>query len=638
MVATYHTMYILDVIPLTKSIRHETLSYFSSKEVALGSIVTIELRKRLVQGLVVQVRDGAHMKAELKAGHFSLKRIRGVSKNVLFQEQFLLAAQKIAAYFATSTGSVLHALLPAKLLEHIRSLKPPHEQMLKRTNHEQSERYVIQDQFEERYAGYKSLIRESFARQQSILFLCPTGEDVLRTHELLTRGIEDHTFTFTSTMTAPQLVKAWNNAITHEKPVLIIATGTFLTIPRHDLGVIIVEKESANSYRQQQMPYLDVRTCAELYASTIGASFFLADLALRTETLARYDAHEFVDRGSLKFRSLTTADAKVIDMKKPQGNTFHIFDPILIEALRDAHNESEHTLLFTARKGLAPSIVCSDCGTIVSCHQCSAPMVLYGKDPTEGGNIFRCHVCGDERHAGEKCVHCDGWRLKTLGIGVETVSTEIHNTFPDATVFILDSEHATTGLQARKIIDAFYAKPGSILVATEMALSYLREPIENIFVVSIDALLSLPDYAIRERMLRTLMRLRSRATKRFFVSSRKADDPLFEYARQGNLADFYREELKDRKRFLYPPFAKLIKISIAGTPKATEDAMRHAQELLKPFSLLIYPAFTERQRGTTVWNGLLKLKPGEWPNEELRKKLMALPPQFKVVVDAPSLL
>jgi primosomal protein N' len=634
-------MYILEVIPLSKSIRKEVLSYFSTKEVPVGSLVTIELRKRIVSGLVIRTKDGTNMKSEIKAGHFALKRVRGISKNTLFQKQFLVAAQRIAEYFATSTGSVLFALLPSKLLADISKLSAPHEQIEKRTTHEQTERYVMQDQFEERYASYKSLIRESFAHNQSVLFICPTSEDVLHTKALLTRGIEDHTFTFVGSMTTAQAVKTWNNAITHEKPVLIICTGNYLAIPRHDVGMIIVEKESSTAYRQQMMPYLDIRTCAELYASTIGASFLLADLALRTETLARYDAHELIDKGTLKFRSLTTADAKLINMKikNVNGETpFHMFAPEVLDTIYEAHQDNEHTLLFTARRGLSPSIVCSDCGTMVSCTHCSAPMVLYGKEPTDGGNLFRCNVCGDERHAGEMCAHCNGWRLKTLGIGIETVHKEVAHLLPGAPIYILDSEHAKTSVQARAIIDAFYAQPGGILIATEMAIDYLREPVENIIVVSIDALLTLPDYAIRERVLRTLLRLRSRASKRFFISTRKAEDTLFEYARQGNLADFYREEFKDRKRFLYPPFVKLIKISLAGTPKATEDAMIAAQALLKPFSLLIYPAFTERQRGMVVWNGLLKLEPGQWPNEELRKKLMALPPQFKVLVDAPSLL
>jgi len=634
-------MYILDVMPLTKSVKKETLRYFSLKEVSIGALVSIEIRKRVVSGLVIGVQDGSHMKAEIKSQSFSLKRVRGISKNNLFQKQFLIAAHRMANYFATSTGAVLGALVPAKILPEIDKLKPPREQTAKHRAIEQTERYVIQDQFDERYANYKSLIRESFARKTSILFLCPTAEDVQRTGELLTKGIEDHTFTFSSTMTPKQMVTAWNKAVTHERPVLIIATGTFLAIPRHDIDTIIIEKESAQSYRQQQMPYLDIRTCAELYAQTIGARFFLSDLALRTETLARYDNHEFIEKGALKFRALTTAEAKIIDMKpqpEERGRTFSVFADEIIDTLIATKENNEHTVLFTARRGLAPSIVCSDCGTLVSCTRCSAPMVLYGKDPTEGGNVFRCHVCGDERHAGEKCTHCDGWRLKMLGISVGTVEQALKESQPDITYFILDSEHAKTAKQARAIVEAFYAHPGSVLIATEMAISYLHEDVENTLVVSVDSLLSLPDYAIRERILRTLLRLRSRTTKRFFITTRKAEDSLFEYARQGNLADFYREEFKDRKKFIYPPFTRLIKLSVAGTPKATEQAMLDAQAVLQPFELLIYPAFTERQRGKSVWNGIMKLKADEWPNDELRKKLMALPPQFKVLVDAPSLL
>jgi primosomal protein N' (replication factor Y) len=287
-------------------------------------------------------------------------------------------------------------------------------------------------------------------------------------------------------------------------------------------------------------------------------------------------------------------------MKKHDSNNndvFSILSKETLSVLNEARQENELTFVFTARRGLSPSVVCSDCGTIVTCKNCSAPVVLYGKDPTQGGNIFQCHICGDIRRAGEKCTHCDSWKLKMLGIGVENVAEKIKEKFPDIQIFILDSQHAKTSKQAREIISEFYDKPGSVLIGTEMALHYMREPIENILVASIDSLFSIPDFSIRERILRTLLRLRSKATKKFQINTRRAEDNLFENARQGNLADFYRNEFCDRKKYNYPPFVRLIKISVVGTPKAAEKAILDAKDFLEPYDLLVYPAFTERQKG-----------------------------------------
>ncbi len=625
-------------MPLTKSIRVEHLSYFSTKDIEIGSMVTIELRKKTVPGIVLNKKEAAASKEELKSQSFSLKKIKGVSKNTILQNQFIVACQKTSEHFATSTGSMISALVPRKIFENISELTNPKSQIPAADLNEQSERYVIQDQFEERYASYKSLVRESFARGKSVIFLCPTSEDIDKTKSLISKGIEDHTFTFNSLMTKNQLIKNWNEVIEHNRPVLIISTGSFISIPRHDIGTIVIEQESSNAYRMQQMPYADIRTFAENYSAIIGARLFLGDLALRTETLARYDTHEFLEEGTLKFRALTTAESKIIDMKSDSKDVFSVLSKETFEILNEARHENELTFIFTARRGLAPSIICSDCGTVVSCKNCSSPVVLYGKDPNEGGNIFQCHTCGDVRRAGEKCVHCNSWKLKMLGIGVETVAEKIKSVFPEMNVIVLDSQHAKTGKQAREIISEFYNKPGSVLIGTEMALHYMREPIENILVASIDSLFSIPDYSIRERILRTLLRLRAKATRRFQISTRRTEDPLFENARQGNLADFYRNEFCDRKKYGYPPFVRLIKISIVGTPKAAENAILDAKKFLEPYELMVYPAFTERQKGKIIWNGVLKVNTKDWPDDVLRKKLLSLPPQFKIIVDTPSVL
>lgn len=633
-------MYIVHVIPFAKSLRKESLSYFSLKNIPVGSIVTIDLRKKIVQGLVIEVESGDKLKEELKTSKFKLRKVKGVNKNVLIRREFITAVSKTAEYFAASKGQVFQILIPSKVLEEIKKLKEPNAPK-KFLDDGKNAKYIIQDQYSERYSSYKNLIREEFAKKRSVLFICPTIEDVAYAKKLLSKGIEENTFTFDSRMTAKQIIKEWNSVIEHKKQVLIIATGVFLGIPRHDIGSIVIEKESSSIYKTQKTPHVDIRIVAEHYATAINARFFLGDLMLRAETLWRYDENEFYEYGSLKFRSLSSAKQLIIDMKRDrsnQGEVFSIFSNEAIDIIKQTRENNQNTFFFAGRKGLAPTIICGDCGTVVTCNKCKAPVVLHGKDATDQGNYFKCHVCGDERSAGEKCSYCTSWKLNTLGIGTETVAKELEEKFPENKFFILTSDSAKTPKQAREIIEKFYETPGSILIGTEMAILYLHKPVENAVVVTIDALLGIPDFAIRERILRILLQIRSRANHNFFIQTRKVDDKIFDYAKRGNLADFYREEFRDRNQFHYPPFSTIIKISILGTRSAVTKEFENLKEYFKPFELLTYQSFRGNRDGKFSMNGIIRLKRGDWINEELQKKLEILPPQIKVVVDADSLL
>lgn len=633
-------MKIVDVIPFNRTLQKGHLSYFTSRDISVGNIVSIDIRKKLTYGLVVEVRDVSKDKETLKKSQFSLRKIKGVLKNNLFSKSFIDSSHIIADQFASSVGSVLQSLTPSKILDEIKSLESPIE-IKKVIQKHISEKYIIQDSDEERFSHYKNLIRESFAKKKSVLFLCPTIEDTAHSKTQLQKGIEDHVIILHSALSKKEMLNGWNKSISHAHPVLIIATPSFMGLPRHDIGSIIIEKENSKSYRTQRRPYIDMRFCAEIYADFLGARIFLGDSMLRTDTLWRYDQGIFYESGTLKFRSLSSANQEIINMKKPdtsENTVFSVFSQRIKDIIAHGNRQNQNTFLFVARRGLAPSIVCSDCGTVVSCTYCKSPVVLHGKDATKKENYFKCHHCGDVRDAGEMCKLCGGWRLQTLGIGVETVEKEIHKLFPEITVFTLDADSAKTYKQARAIVKAFYETPGSVLIGTEMAILYLHQEIENCGVISIDSLFGLPDFHIRERLMSILLRIRSLATQTFTIQTRKSEDTIFEYAKQGNLAEFYRGEFIERKKFLYPPFSILIKITLIGSRAILEKTFEELSEYLLPHELIVYPAFTERIQGKFIMHGAIKLPRKKWIDKELLEKLRSLPPQFRVIVDAESLL
>lgn len=634
-------MEILEIIPFYKTLRVNTLSYFSTKKVPVGSIVTINIRNKDVKGLVISKKEASDEKQEVKEKKFALKKIKSVSKNTILNQSIIKTSIELSDYFATSAGSIVTTIVPKFVLDNLDKVKKTIiEENQKEETEEVAEKYIIQESETERYSSYKRLVREEFAKKKSVLFICPTRQDVEYAHKKMSKGINENTYIFHSGISKTNLLKNWNEALLNKKQILIITTPTYLSIPREDIGSIIVERESSRSYKSIKSPYIDYRLFAEFYAKNKGIRFFLGDLVLRLETLLRLEEQEFYEFTPLKYRTLTTANKKLVDMseeKSSDGETFVVISEKLKEIIKEAHEENENTFLFISRRGLSPTIVCMDCGTIVSCNNCDSPMVLHGKDPTEKNNFFLCHRCNEKRPSGELCKKCGGWRLKTLGTGSQLIEKELKKDFSDLKVFILDSDHAKTQKQAQVVIDNFNSNPGSVLIGTEMALLYLRDEIDNVGIISIDSMFSNPDFNIKEKILNTLSNAKQKATKNFLIQTRKADEKIFNYIISGNLAEFIRLELDDRKKYDYPPYSILVKIIIKGTEKGVERELESLREFLKEFELIEYPIIRESTKTKITKGILIRFERENWPDKNLIEKLRLLPVYYKIVVNTENI-
>lgn len=634
-------MVILEIIPFYKTFKKDSLSYFSAKDVPVGSIVTINIRNKDVKGLVISKKSADDEKQELKENTFALKKVKSIQKNTILNPELISAAKETADYFATSTGSIITTIVPRFVLDNIDKIKKTEIQENKQVNTEESAgKYIIQESEIERYSSYKRLIREEFAKKKSVLFVCPTREDTRFAFEKMSKGISDNTYVFHSGLSNKELLKKWNEAITNKKQVLIITTPTYISIPRQDIGSIVVERENSRAYKSIKTPYIDFRFFAENYAKQKNIRFFLGDLVLRLETLVRLEEQEFYEFTPAKYRTLTTAETKLIDMSQKEfstGEEFKVLSDELKTIIKKSNEENENVFLFTSRRGLSPTIVCMDCGTIVSCNNCDSPMVLHGKDPTEKNNFFLCHRCNEQRSAGELCRKCGGWRLKTLGVGSQLIEKELNKNFPEIKIFTLDSDHAKTQKQAQTIIENFNSNPGSVLIGTEMALLYLRDEVENVGIVSIDSMFSNPDFNIKEKILNTISNAKQKATKKFLIQTRKIDEEIFRYIISGNLAEFIRLELEDRKKYDYPPFSILIKIIIKGTEKGVDRELESLREFLKEFELIEYPIVRESTKTKITKGVLIRFNRKDWPNKKLVEKLKLLPIYYKIVVNAENI-
>ena len=655
-------MKILEVIPIARGINTDTLSYFSGNDIPIGSIIKVPLRKRIVPALVINSKDVEESKTEIKNSSFSLKKIEKVKHNNLLSKKFVDAAEETANYYVGTIGSVLNSIVPKALLENIDKIKIPennlediHLSQIKSRfdgagKTTRAEKFVVQSNNEDRYAQYKSIIREEFARGSSVFFCLPTIQDIKKAKESLQKGIEPFTFVLHSSIAKKNIVETINKILEEKHPLLIIGTGGFLAVPKNNISTIIVDKENSRSYKTQTKPYLDIRKFAEIYSTKTNSKIIFGDLLLRTDTIWRQKNNELVELSPLKFRSLTTSTQEIIDMRSvhidstkkedPSINqenkkVFKIISENLEKKIKSSIENNEHMFVFTGRRGLSPSTLCADCGNIVKCNSCGAHTVLH-KSSIE--NFFLCHKCGERRSALEKCSHCGGWRLTTLGIGSELVEEKLRELYPNAKIFRIDADITPTHKKAQDVADKFYNSPASILIGTEMSLLYLTEKIENASVVSIDSLFSIPDFRINERVLNILLKIRSVTDKIFTIQTRDINQKVFDYATKGNLVDFYKDEIDDREKLSFPPFTTLIKISISGTKNEVLELVENIQKIIEPYEIDVFPAFIPQSKGQYGVNGIIKVSTTKWPDKELYEKLKSLPINILINVDPDSLI
>lgn len=629
-------MKLLEVIPISRGISKEILTYFTAGEVSVGSVVKVPLRKKTIPAIVLSLQEVSEAKSSIKDSAYSIRKIKEIKSFELTSPKFIEASKEMADYLAASTGSVINSTIPKSILLGAVKIKTEIKAPESARVHE---KFVLQADSEERYANYRSFIREEFAKGFSVFFCLPTIQDIKKTLEILSKGIEQYAFALHSGMSKNEILENWAKILSETHPVLIIATGSFLSIPRADIGAIIVDKENSSAYKSQARPYFDVRKFSEILSEKMKIKMIFGDMLLRTETIWRHGQGEFIEFSPLKFRSLSTATQEVVDMKKLKGGSetapFKIISGELERLVKTTQENNEHMFIFVARRGLSPTTLCNDCGTIVLCSFCKAPTVLHRSIKE---NFFLCHRCGERRSALEKCANCDSWNLTALGIGMERVYEELSGKFPEVKIFRIDADNSPTHKIACQTIKKFYESPGSILIGTEMALVYLNEKIANTAVVSVDSFFSLPDFRINEKVLNILLKIRSFAAKNFLIQTRDSSQKVIEYAVKGNLAEFYRDEINNRESLEYPPFSTLIKITGSGEKKKVAEEMDKLEKYFDPYHLAIFPAFTPFAKGKYSMHALIKIPRESWVDRDLLDKLKNLPPYFNINVDPESLL
>ena len=638
-------MFTVRVIPITRGVFKNELTFFSREPFPEGAVVDTNVRGRSIPGLVISSKDAREEKAGIRSAGYALKKITAGHAKPVVSPAFVDAIRDTALWHGTHEGAILAALTSSAILSAYGKLdaaKPaPTAPAAGAENAPRADLLVLQADTEERIRTYRNLARECFARGASLMLIAPTVVEAERLAAELERGIEERLFLFTSELTKRTLVAKWNRALTSAEPIIIIGTTFALSVPRTDIDTIVVERESARGYRSLARPHIDVRRAAEYFARCSGARFVLADFPLRVETRYRVDSGEMEELARAQTRLTGTAPITVLDVRpkdtaangiKPKHaqRTFSTLTPETTHAIEEELARGGRAVVFAARRGIAPLTVCNDCGTPVTDQETGTPMTLH---KTGSGNVFLSHRSGALMPAETRCGTCGSWNLVTLGIGVERVYEEIKKQFPDAPIELFTRDTAPTGKSAQKIAEHFYAARGAVLVGTERMLPYLAEPVELGVVASVDSFLSLPAWRAHEHTLSILFYLCERAELSFIVETRKPDHLVMKTLQSGNPADFYRADIEERERYGYPPFSTFVGLEWRGTKDAVETYRNAVKEGFADTDLVgPLPATAETKN---LWSAraVIRVPQGAWPDLALVERLRALPPGVAVTID-----
>jgi len=353
---------------------------------------------------------------------------------------------------------------------------------------------------------------------------------------------------------------------------IVIGARSAIFAPVRDLRLIVVDEEHDSSYKQDDHLAYNARDLAIVRAKQRSATVVLGSATPGIQTYFNTKNKDFklleLTR-RVEGRELPRVD--IIDMKKEggSGKNAPIFSQSLIEAIRNTLNDGKQTLLFLNRRGFHTFLYCLDCGYIFKCLNCSVSMTHHRND-----NSLRCHYCNFRIKAPPVCPSCGGSRINSYGMGTERVEEEITTLFPDARVKRMDSDSTLKRGSYGKILKSLDKGEIDILVGTQMITKGHDFPgVTLVGVVSADNSLNIPDFRAAEKTFQVLTQVSGRGGRgdspgRVIIQTFNPDNYAIKRAREYNYISFYNNEIQTRQELGYPPFSRMVNLTISATNEA----------------------------------------------------------------------
>ena len=412
---------------------------------------------------------------------------------------------------------------------------------------------------------YIHLITEAIGRGEQVLYMLPEIALTKQIVERLRRVFGNRIGLYHSKFTDAERVEIWKKQLGDEPYDIILGVRSSVFLPFKNLGLVIVDEEHENSYKQQEpAPRYNARNAAIVLASFYGAKTLLGTATPSIEsyynaTTGKYALVSLTTR----HRAVQLPHIEVVDMQEYTRKKLTVgpFADPLVEAMSRVLKEKKQIILFQNRRGYSPQIECRMCGWVPHCKHCDVSLTLH-----KNANKLVCHYCGYTIPAPVHCPNCEGRNFSTLGYGTEKIEDDLQNLFPEARIKRMDLDTTRTRTAYEKIISDFQDGKTDILIGTQMVSKGLDfDNVDVVGIINADTLLNYPDFRATERAFQLMSQVAGRAGRKngqgnVFLQTKMTDAPVIPQIVSNDYTAFYNQQLQERMLFHYPPFYRLIYI------------------------------------------------------------------------------
>ena len=423
---------------------------------------------------------------------------------------------------------------------------------------------------------YIHLIQEALKAGKQVLYLLPEIALTTQITERLKRVFGKRLGVYHSKFPDAERVEIWKKQLGEEEYDVILGVRSSIFLPFKRLGLVIVDEEHENTYKQQDpAPRYHARSSAIMLASMYGAKVLLGTATPSVEsyfnaTSGKYGLVELKERyKDIQLPHIERVDIKELaHQKRMQGP----FSPMLVKEVHDALERKEQVILFQNRRGFAPMMECHTCGWVPKCKNCDVSLTYH-----KGMNQLTCHYCGCTYQVPHSCPACGGVELMNRGFGTERIEDDIQLIFPEARVARMDLDTTRTRSAYEKIIADFEQGKTDILVGTQMVSKGLD--FQNVSVVGIlnaDSMLNYPDFRSYERAFQLMAQVAGRAGRKnkqglVILQTKSPELPVIHQVMRNDYEQLYYDQLAERQMFRYPPYYRLIYVYLKHRKESVLD-------------------------------------------------------------------
>ena len=413
---------------------------------------------------------------------------------------------------------------------------------------------------------YLEKIEDVVASEKNVLFLLPEISLTKQIVQRLEKKYGKQLGFYHQKLTDFERVEVWRRMKNNDIKILV-GTRNALFLPFQNLGLIVIDEEHDSAYKPREVsPYFNAKDAAQILAKFYSANLILGSATPSVESyyLAKKEKLKYVLLAE-RFGNVKLPEFELINFKEEQDSKKIIgnFSLKLIDEIKKELEKKKQTMILHNRRGYANVVECETCGYVNYCSNCDVVMTYH-----KFSNEMKCHYCGQKASKPKTCPKCHSENLNERGVGVEQIHEEVSRLFPDSEVDRMDVDSMRKKFAYEKLYEKIEEGETDIIVGTQMISKGLDfDNIELVAIPRADSMLYVQDFRAEERAYQLITQVSGRAGRisgegKVFIQTYNPHHSVFQLIKENHSEKIYQHFLEERKKFVYPPFVKLIMIEL----------------------------------------------------------------------------